>query len=198
MSNSVAVFLVRTRFQNGFLCGFIMSQSIPWVPIPPGRLSGICHFGEKMLQMPHHGVQIMQQNPHPLGTYIDAMPHPWGQNISFLRIFEPKNRMHALSLINISVFKIDSVAISFQNVFNWNIEVSKLDITISNCGSKSMYHYQQYGQEKNLKCVCPPWLIRNTHTRVNVHVLRTKIRLNGKTSDKYTTFLRWANSPPRG
>ena len=72
---------------------------------PPGRLSGICHFGEKMLQMPHHGVQIMQQNPH-----------PWGQNISFLRIFEPKTRMHALSRINITVFKIDSVAISFQNV----------------------------------------------------------------------------------
>jgi hypothetical protein len=44
-------------------------------PPPPGRLSGICHFGEKMLQMPHHGVQ--------------QMPHPWGQNISFLRIFEP-------------------------------------------------------------------------------------------------------------
>ena len=65
---------------------------------PPGRLSGICHFGEKMLQMPHHGVQIMQQNPHPL------------------RIFEPKTRMHALSRINITVFKIDSVAISFQNV----------------------------------------------------------------------------------
>ena len=38
--------------------------------------------------------------------------------------------------------------------------------------------YQQYGQEKSLKCVCPPWLIRNTH-------VRTKIRLNGETSDKY-------------
>jgi hypothetical protein len=45
--------------------------------------------------------------------------------------------------------------------------------------------YQQYGQEKNLKCVCPPRLIRNTHARVN---MRTKIRLNGKTSDKYSTF----------
>ena len=38
--------------------------------------------------------------------------------------------------------------------------------------------YQQYGQGKSLKCVCPPWLIRNTH-------VRTKIRLNGETSDKY-------------
>ena len=95
----------------------VMSQSIPWVPIsPPGRLSGICHFGEKMLQMPHHGVQIMQQNPHPWGLTLTQMPHPWGQNISFLRIFEPKTRMHALSRINITVFKIDSVAISFQNV----------------------------------------------------------------------------------
>ena len=83
---------------------------------PPGRLSGICHFGEKMLQMPHHGVQIMQQNPHPWGLTLTQMPHPWGQNISFLRIFEPKTRMHALSRINITVFKIDSVAISFQNV----------------------------------------------------------------------------------
>ena len=95
----------------------LMSQSIPWLPIPPpGRLSGICHFGEKMLQMPHHGVQIMQQNPHPWGLTLTQMPHPWGQNISFLRIFEPKTRMHALSRINITVFKIDSVAISFQNV----------------------------------------------------------------------------------
>ena len=83
---------------------------------PPGRLSGICHFGEKMLQMPHHGVEIMQQNPHPWGLTLTQMPHPWGQNISFLRIFEPKTRMHALSRINITVFKIDSVAISFQNV----------------------------------------------------------------------------------
>ena len=41
-----------------------------------------------------------------------------GQNISFLRISDPKNRMQALSRINISVFKIDSVAILFQNVFN--------------------------------------------------------------------------------
>ena len=69
-----------------------------------------------MLQMPHHGVQIMQQNPHPWGLTLTQMPHPWGQNISFLRIFEPKTRMHALSRINITVFKIDSVAISFQNV----------------------------------------------------------------------------------
>jgi hypothetical protein len=45
--------------------------------------------------------------------------------------------------------------------------------------------YQQYGQEKSKKCVCPPLLIRNTHAHVNV---RTKIRLNGETSDKYSTF----------
>jgi hypothetical protein len=165
---------------------------------PPRAFVGHLSFWRKnVANAPPWGPNNATKSP-PLGTYIDAMPHPWGQKISFLRIFEPKNRMHALSRINISVFKIDSVAISFQNVFNWNIEVSKLDITISNCGSKSMYHYQQYGQEKNLKCLCPPWLIRNTHARVNVHVLRTKIRLNGKTSDKYTTFLRWANSPPRG
>jgi hypothetical protein len=30
-------------------------------------------------------------------------------------------------------------------------------------------------------------LIRNTHGRVNVNALRTKIRLNGETSDKYST-----------
>ena len=43
---------------------------------PPGRLSGICHFGEKTLQMPHYGVQIMQQNPHPWGLTLTQMPHP--------------------------------------------------------------------------------------------------------------------------
>ena len=56
----------------------------------------------------------MLQNPHPWGLTLTQMPHPWGQNMSFLRIFEPKNRTQALSRINISVFKIDSVAISFQ------------------------------------------------------------------------------------
>jgi hypothetical protein len=76
-------------------------------PPPPGRLSGICHFGKKMSQMPHHGVQIMQQNPHPWGPTLTQMPHSWGQNISFLRIFEQKNRTQALSRINISVFKIE-------------------------------------------------------------------------------------------
>ena len=96
-------------------CTYVSINSMAAHP-PPGRLSGICHFGEKMLQMPHHGVQIMQQNPHPWGLTLTQMPHPWGQNISFLRIFEPKTRMHALSRINITVFKIDSVAISFQNV----------------------------------------------------------------------------------
>ena len=55
--------------------------------------------------------------------------------------------------------------------------------------------YQQYGQEKSLKCVCPQsamicGLIRNTHGRVNVNALRIKIRLNGETSDKYSTFYR--------
>jgi hypothetical protein len=94
-----------------------MSQSIPCMggqPPPPGRLSGICHFGEKTLQMPHHGVQIMQQNPHPWGLILTPVPHPWEQSISFLRISEPKNRMQPLSRINISVFKIDSPAILFQ------------------------------------------------------------------------------------
>jgi hypothetical protein len=93
-----------------------MSQSIPWVPIPPPPPREF--VGEKMLQMPHHGVQIMQQNPHPWGLTLTQMPHPWEQNKSFLRIFETKNQMHVLSPINISVFKIDSVAILFQNVFN--------------------------------------------------------------------------------
>ena len=112
------IFIIHSSFSAFTVYAMlIMSQSIPWLPIPPpGRLSGICHFGEKMLQMPHHGVQIMQQNPHPWGLTLTQMPHPWGQNISFLRIFEPKTRMHALSRINITVFKIDSVAISFQNV----------------------------------------------------------------------------------
>jgi hypothetical protein len=59
----------------------------------------------------------MQQNPHPWGLTLMQMPHPWGQTISFLRIFEPKNQTQALLRTNISVFKIDSVAISFQNVF---------------------------------------------------------------------------------
>jgi hypothetical protein len=47
--------------------------------------------------------------------------------------------------------------------------------------------YQQYGQEKSLKCVSAMicGLIRNTHGRVNVNALRIKIRLNGETSDKY-------------
>jgi hypothetical protein len=31
-------------------------------------------------------------------------------------------------------------------------------------------------------------LICNTHGRVNVNVLRIKIRLNGETSNKYSTF----------
>ena len=104
----------RARSQNNSIIN-VSINSMGAHP-PPGRLSGICHFGEKMLQMPHHRVQIMQQNPHPWGLTLTQMPHPWGQNISFLRIFEPKTRMHALSRINITVFKIDSVAISFQNV----------------------------------------------------------------------------------
>ena len=70
---------------------------------PPGRLSGICHFGEKMLQMPHHGVQIMQQNPHPWGLTLIQMPHPWGQNISFLRIFYQKLES-TLYLVSIKLY----------------------------------------------------------------------------------------------
>jgi hypothetical protein len=81
-------------------------------------LSGICHFGEKnVANAPLWGPNNATKSP-PLGTYIDANAHPWGQNISFLKMSEPKNRMQALSRINISVFKIDSVAIPFQNVFN--------------------------------------------------------------------------------
>ena len=49
--------------------------------------------------------------------------------------------------------------------------------------------YQQYGQEKSLKCVCPPWLINSQYARTcKRDALRTKIRLNGETSDKYSTF----------
>ena len=83
-----------------------MSQSTPWVPIHPPPSRGICQafviLGEKTLQMPHHEVKIMQQNPHPWGLTLMQMPHPWEQNISFLRTSEPKNRMQALSRINIS------------------------------------------------------------------------------------------------
>jgi hypothetical protein len=86
---------------------------------PPRRVSYICHFGEKMLQMPQHGGQIMQQNPHPCtGTYIDANAPPLETKYKFSEDFEPKNRTQALSRINISVFKIDCVAISFQDVLN--------------------------------------------------------------------------------
>jgi hypothetical protein len=53
----------------------------------PGRLSGICHFGEKTLQMPHYGVQIMQQNPHPWGLTLTQMPHPWGTKYNFSEDF---------------------------------------------------------------------------------------------------------------
>jgi hypothetical protein len=75
---------------------------------PPRKFVGLLSFwGEKTLQ-----------NPHPWGLTLTQMPHPWGQNISFLRIFETKNRTQALSRINISAFNIDSVAISFRNVFN--------------------------------------------------------------------------------
>ena len=95
----------------------VMSQSIPWLPIPPppafvGHLS---FWRKNVANAPPWGPK-MQQNPHPWGLTLTQMPHPWGQNIRFLRIFEPKTRMHALSRINITVFKIDSVAISFQNV----------------------------------------------------------------------------------
>jgi hypothetical protein len=53
----------------------------------PGRLSGICHFGEKPLQMPHYGVQIMQQNPQPWGLTLTQMPHPWGTKYKFSEDF---------------------------------------------------------------------------------------------------------------
>ena len=69
--------------------------------------------------MPYYGVQIMQQNPHAWELILTKCPTLGGQNISFLRISDPKNRIQALSRINISVFKIDSVAaISFENIFN--------------------------------------------------------------------------------
>jgi hypothetical protein len=74
--------------------------------------------------------------------------------------------MQALSRINISVFKIDSVAIWFQN-----------------CGSKSMY--QQDGQEKKSACMSAMINLQYALTFLNMH---TKVRLNVETSDKYSTF----------
>jgi hypothetical protein len=100
-----------------------MSQSIPWVPNspppppPPRAFVWLLSFwGKKMQTPPLWGPNNATKSP-PLGTYIDANAPPLGDK-SFLRISDPKNRMQALSRINISVFKIDSVAISFQNVFN--------------------------------------------------------------------------------
>ena len=41
-------------------------------------------------------------------------------------------------------------------------------------------------------------LIRNTHGRVNVNALRIKIRLNGETSDKYSTNITAEQIPHPG
>jgi hypothetical protein len=86
---------------------------------PPRVFVGHLSFWRKnVANAPPWGPNNATKSP-PLGTYTDTNALPLGTNISFLRIFEPKNRMQALSRINISVFKIDiSVAISFQNVFN--------------------------------------------------------------------------------
>jgi hypothetical protein len=59
----------------------------------------------------------MQQNPHPWGLTLTQMPHPWGTKYSFSEDFQ-KIECKLYHVSNISVFKIDSVAISFQYVFN--------------------------------------------------------------------------------
>ena len=44
-------------------------------------------MGEKTLQMPLCGVQIMQQNPHPWELTLTQMPHPWGTRYKFSEDF---------------------------------------------------------------------------------------------------------------
>jgi hypothetical protein len=47
----------------------------------PGRLSGICHFGEKnVANAPLWGANNATKSP-PLGTYIDANAPPLGDKI---------------------------------------------------------------------------------------------------------------------
>jgi hypothetical protein len=88
-------------------------------PTPPRAFVGYLSFWQKPLQMPHYGVQIMQQNPHPSGLTSTQMPHPWGTKYKFSEDFwSKKSNGSSITYQYISVFKIDSVAISFQNVFN--------------------------------------------------------------------------------
>jgi hypothetical protein len=95
------------------LCGL---NQFHGCPPPPGVCRAFVILGKKVANAPLWGPNNATKSP-PLGTYIDANAPPLGDK-SFLRISDPKNRMQALSRINISVFKTDSVAISFQNVFN--------------------------------------------------------------------------------
>jgi hypothetical protein len=58
---------------------------------PPRAFVEHLSFWRKNVAMPHYGVQIMQQNPHPWGLTLTQMPTLGGQNISFLRISDPEN-----------------------------------------------------------------------------------------------------------
>ena len=83
---------------------------------PPRAFVGHLSFWRKnVANAPPWGPNNATKSP-PLGTYIDTNAPPLGTKYKFSEDFEPKTRMHALSRINITVFKIDSVAISFQNV----------------------------------------------------------------------------------
>jgi hypothetical protein len=83
----------RWKLSSGNLYTFIRPNvsinSMGAQPLP-GRLSGICHFGEKNFANAPHGVQIMQQNPHLWGLTLTQMPHPWGTKYKFSEDFWSK------------------------------------------------------------------------------------------------------------
>jgi hypothetical protein len=56
-------------------------------PPPRAFVGHLSFWGEKMLQMPHHGVQIMQQNPHPWGLTLMQIAPPLGTKYKFSEDF---------------------------------------------------------------------------------------------------------------
>jgi hypothetical protein len=107
----------------------LMSQSILWVPPPPPPQVFVGHLSfwrKNVANAPTWGPNNTTKSPS-LGNYIDANAPPLGTKYKFSEDFWTK-KLNAGS-----VFKIDSVAISFKTFL----------IAISNCGSTSMY--QQYG-----------------------------------------------------